>query len=64
MSNIFNFSININNEVNYYFHLIFLSIINEIKHIIFVLTKSIDEGGNLITNNKSVEKLKNFIEDL
>ena len=64
MANIFNFSININNEVNYYFHLIFSSIINEIKHIIFVLTKSIDEGGNLITNNKSVEKLKNFIEDL
>ena len=56
--------ININNDINYYFHLISLSIINGIKNIIFVLTKSIDEEGNLIIDNKSIEKIKIFIEDL
>ena len=55
---------NINNDINYFFHLISLSIINGIKNIIFILTKSINEEGNLIINNKDLEKIKNFMQDL
>ena len=54
----------INNDSNYYFHLIVLSIINGIKYTIFVLTKSLDEEGNTIINNNDIEKIKKFMDDL
>ena len=54
---------NINNDINYYSHLLLLSIINGIKYIIFVLTKSLNKEGNLIINTNDIEKIKKFIDD-
>ena len=54
----------INNDSNYYFHLILLSIINGIQNIIFVLTKSLNEEGNTIINDKDVDIIKKFMNDL
>ena len=55
---------NINNELNYYSHLILLSIVNGIKNIIFVFTKSKNEEGDIIINNNDIEKIKILINDI
>ena len=54
---------NINSEINYYFHLIVLSIINGIKKIIFVLTKKIIEE-EIKEGKEEIEKVKSFISDI
>ena len=53
----------INNDINYYFHLISLSIINGIKKLIFVLTKKIIEDEIQCTE-KEIETLQKFISDI
>ena len=40
----------INKDINYYFYLILYSVFNNIKNIIFVLTKSLNEEGKLLIN--------------
>ena len=54
----------INNDINYYSHLILLSIINGIQNIIFVFTKSLNEEGNLIINNSDIDKVKIVFDDI
>ena len=54
----------INKDINYYSHLISLSIFNNIKNTIFVLTKSINEEGKSIIDETSLDKVKNIIKDL
>ena len=53
----------INNDLNYYFHLISLSIINGIKKLIFVFTKKIIEDEIKCTE-KEIETLKKYISDI
>ena len=48
----------INNDINYYSHLILLSIINDIKKIIFVVTKK-----NTM-NSENLDKVKLFINNI
>ena len=54
---------NIDSDLNYYFHLISLSIINGIKNIIFVLTKKLfDEEVKLL--EKDLETIKKSFSDI
>ena len=54
----------INKDNNYYSHLILLSIFNNIKNIIFVLTKSLNEEGKLLINESSLDNVKNIINNI
>jgi hypothetical protein len=54
----------INQDIYYYFHLILLSIINGIRTIIFVITKSINEEGTIIIDDTKIEKIKKFMGDI
>ena len=54
---------NINSNLNYYLHLISLSIINGIKKIIFVLTKKLNEEEIKVTN-KEIEILKKIMSEI
>ena len=54
---------NINSDLNYYLHLISLSIINGIKKIIFVLTKKLNEEEIKVTN-KEIEILKKIMSEI
>lgn len=53
----------LDSDINYYFHIISLSIIYGIKKLILVLTKKISEGEN-ISGEKEVEKVKAYISDI
>ena len=54
---------NINSNLNYYLHLISLSIINGIKKIIFVLTKKLNEEEIKVTN-KEIEIIKKIMSEI
>ena len=59
----FNSISNINSDINYYFHLISLSIINGIKKLIFVLTKKITDE-EVKTFEKEIEDIKIYFSDI
>ena len=53
----------IDSDLNYYFHLMSLSVINGIKKIIFVLTKKIIED-EIKSGEKEIDQVKKYISDI